>query len=67
MKGAVDPTVAKKVNPFSSVTICFSILTSSTLASCSLKFDLDFVFRIVYIESLNNKPIGFSKFAGKLL
>ena len=67
IKGAVEPTVAQKVNPLSSLDICFSILTSNMLLILSFRFDLDLAFNKVCIESLNNNPIGFSKFAGKLL
>ena len=67
INGAVDPTVAKKVNLFQVFTICFSILTSSILLILSLRLDLFFAFNKVCIESLNNEAIGFSKFNGKVI
>ena len=54
MNGAVDPTVAKKVKPFSILDICFSIPISSIPPILSTKFAL-YVFeatryRMKYLE-----------------
>jgi hypothetical protein len=51
IKGAVDPTVAKKVKPLSILVICFSIPTSKKVVIFSLKLVLDFFFSTLSMAS----------------
>ena len=67
IKGAVDPTVARKVKPLLIFDICFSIPTSKIPLIFSTKLVLDFDFKSPCIDSLNKDVIGSSTFEGRLL
>ena len=54
INGAVDPTVARKVNLLFTTFICFSIFTSNIFSSLWLILVLDLDFITACIESLNN-------------
>ena len=54
IKGAVEPTVAKKVKPLSILEICFSIPASSIPVILSLKFVFDLDFNKYKYKVYNN-------------
>ena len=67
IKGAVEPTVAKKVKPLSILSICFSIPFSNKTVILSLKLDLDFFFNRPSIAFWKTNAIGSWIFEGRLL